>query len=84
MVKFGLSVVGQPVEKNANDMLKSPRNPNKGAAKTTKLVAVIRNGMTEQEMKESGDAWANHQGPYMTLAEVFAIESSKHNPQDSK
>lgn len=84
MVKFDLSVVGQPVEKNANDMLKSPRNPNKGVAKPAKLVAVIRNGMTEQEMKESGDAWANHQGSYMTLAEVFAIENAKHSTQNAK
>ena len=33
--------------------------------------------MTEQEMDESEEAWANHQGPYMTLAEVLAIEKAK-------
>lgn len=60
-------------------MLKSPINPNKKApvAPSQKLVAVIKNGMTKQEMKESGDAWANHQGPYLTLAETIAIEKGK-------
>ena len=33
--------------------------------------------MTQQEMDESEEAWANHQGPYMTLAEVLAIEKAK-------
>lgn len=33
--------------------------------------------MTEQEMNESEEAWANHQGPYMTLAEVLAIEKAR-------
>ena len=45
--------------------------------KQPKLIAVIRNGMTQQEMDESEEAWANHQGPYMTLAEVLAIEKAK-------
>lgn len=60
-------------------MLKSPKNPNKKATATSasKRIAVIKNGMTEQEMAESGEAWATHQGPYMTLAEVLAIEKAK-------
>lgn len=33
--------------------------------------------MTKQEMDESGEAWANHQGPYMTLAEILATEKAK-------
>lgn len=45
--------------------------------KQPKRIAVIKNGMTEQEMDESEEAWANHQGPYMTLAEVLAIEKAK-------
>ena len=57
-------------------MLKSPRNPNKKSA-SPKLVSVIKNSMTEQEMKESGEAWATHTGPYMTLEEVLAIEKAK-------
>ena len=67
-------------------MLKSPKNSNNKAATTSapKLVAVIKNGMTEQEMKESGERWANHQGPYLTLAEVMAIEKAKHNIQPDK
>lgn len=60
-------------------MLKSPKIPNKKttAASAPKWVAVIKNGMTEQEMDESGEAWATHQGPYMTLAEVLAVEKAK-------
>ena len=60
-------------------MLKTPKNPNKKAAQssTPKLVAVIKNGMTEQEMKESGERWATHTGPYMTLQEVLAVEAAK-------
>ncbi len=77
MAKFGLLVVGQPAAKNANAMLKSPKNPSKKTAPAPKLVAVIKNGMTKQEMKESGEHWANHPGPYLTLAEVIAIETAK-------
>lgn len=86
MTKFGLSVVGQPAGKNANAMLKSPKNPNKkvATASAPKLVAVIKNGMTEQEMKESGERWANHQGPYLTLAEVMAIEKAKQDTHPDK
>jgi hypothetical protein len=62
-------------------MLKSPRNPNKktAAAPGPKLVAVIKNSLTEQEMDASGEHWANHQGPYMTVAEtlVYAAERAK-------
>lgn len=60
-------------------MLKTPKAPNKKAAQSPmpKLIAVIKNGMTEQEMKESGEHWANHKGAYMTLQEVLAIEAAK-------
>ena len=64
-------------------MLKSPKNPNKRQriVKRPKLVAVLKNSMTEAEMQESGDAWANHQGPYLTLAEVLSIEAAKLQKQ---
>jgi hypothetical protein len=60
-------------------MLKSPENPNKRAASgaNPKLIAVIKNGMTEQEMNESGEHWANHPGPYMTLAETLAYAAER-------
>ena len=45
--------------------------------KQPKRIAVIKNGMTDQEMDESEQAWLDHQGPYMTLAEVLAIEKAK-------
>lgn len=63
-------------------MLKTPRNPNKKVAKAPKMVAVIKNGHTDAELKEMGERWVNHQGPYLTLAEVIAIEQAKQ--QDAK
>jgi hypothetical protein len=81
MVKFDPLVADQRVEKNENVMLKTPKNPNKKSAQspTPKMVAVIKNGMTEQEMKESGERWATHEGPYMTLQEVLDIEAAKQH-----
>ena len=60
-------------------MLKSPKNPNKRAASgaAPKLIAVIKNGMTEQEMNESGEHWVNHKGPYMTVAETLAYAAER-------
>jgi hypothetical protein len=45
--------------------------------KQPKLVAMIRNGLTKREMKESGERWVNHQGPYMTLAETLAYAAER-------
>lgn len=68
-------------------MLKSPRNPNKKAATAPapKLVAVIKNNLTEQEMDEAGERWVNHQGPYMTVAETlaYAAERAKKSTGDA-
>ncbi len=60
-------------------MLKSPRNPDKkaAAAPAPKLVAVIKNNLTEQEMDASGEHWANHQGPYMTVAQTLAYAAER-------
>jgi hypothetical protein len=41
------------------------------------LVAVIKNNLTEQEMDASGEHWANHQGPYMTVAETLAYAAER-------
>jgi hypothetical protein len=38
---------------------------------------VIKNGHTDAELDEMEERWVNHQGPYLTLAEVFAIETAK-------
>ncbi len=79
MVKFGPLVADQPVKTNEIAMLKLPRNPNKkaAAASAPKLVAVIKNNLTEQEMDESGEHWANHPGPYMTVAETLAYAAKR-------
>jgi hypothetical protein len=58
-------------------MLKSPRNPNKKAASAPKLVAVIKNNLTKQEMDEAGEHWANHPGPYITVAETLAYAAER-------
>jgi hypothetical protein len=79
MVKFDLLVADQPVKTNEIAMLKSPRNRNKkaAAAPAPKLVAVIKNNLTEQEMDASGEHWANHQGPYMTVAQTLAYAAER-------
>ncbi len=56
-------------------MLRTPKKPTKKAA--PKLVAVIKNGHTDAELDEIEERWVNHQGPYLTLAEVLAIEKAK-------
>ena len=59
-------------------MLNSPKKVNKKAgASVTKLVAVLKNSLTEQEMKESGEHWAVHQGPYMTVAQTLAYAAER-------
>jgi len=56
-------------------MLRTPKKPTKKAA--PKLVAVIKNGHTDAELDDMEERWVNHQGPYLTLAEVLAIEEAK-------
>ncbi len=79
MVKFGPLVADRPAKTNEIAMLKSLPNPNKkaAAASAPKLVAVIKNNLTEQEMDESGEHWANHPGPYMTVAETLAYAAER-------
>ncbi len=48
------------------------------------MVAVIKNGHTDAELAESGERWVNHTGPYMTLAEVLAIEAAKQAGHSDK
>jgi hypothetical protein len=60
-------------------MLKSPKNPNRRntPSPAPKLVAVIKNNLTEQEMNESGEHWASHKGPYMTVAQTLAYAAEQ-------
>lgn len=82
MVKFVLSVVGLLAGKTETNMLKPPRNLNKKA--TPKMVAVIKNGHTDAELDEMAERWVNHQGPYLTLGEVIAIEQAKQTALTDK
>lgn len=56
-------------------MLKTKKNQTQKTA--PKRIAVIKNGHTDAELDDMDESWANHQGPYMTLAEVLAIEKAK-------
>ena len=41
------------------------------------MIAVIKNGHTDAELDEMEERWANHQGSYLTMAEIMAIEKAK-------
>lgn len=73
MAKFGPSVADPLAVKPEITMVKNKKNPKTAP----KRIAVIKNGHTDAELDEMEERWANHQGPYMTLAEVLAIEKAK-------
>ncbi len=73
--KFVLSVADPLAVKQEIPMLKTKKNPSKKAA--PKMIAVIKNSHTEAELDEMEERWVNHQGPYLTLAEVLTIEKTK-------
>ena len=60
-------------------MLRTPKKPTRKTPRKAapKLVAVIKNGHTDAELDEMEEHWANHPGPYLTLADVLAIEKAK-------
>ncbi|MCY7358947.1 MAG: hypothetical protein LH609_16110 [Rudanella sp.] len=60
-------------------MLKASNNKTTLKAARPRMVAVIKNGHTDAELEEMGERWVNHQGPYLTLAEVIAIEQAKQS-----
>lgn len=49
-----------------------------------KLLAVIKNGHTAAKLNEMGERWVNHQGPYLALTDVMAIEAEKARQQGEK
>ena len=75
MAKFGQSVADQSVEKNEIVMLKSANN--KEPKPQPRKIWVIQNSHTAAELAESGERWANHQGPYLSLADVLTAEAVK-------
>jgi hypothetical protein len=79
MAKFVPSVADRLAVNQEISMLKTQKTPNKKAA--PKLVAVIKNGHTDAELDEMEERWVNNQGPYLTLAEVLAIETEKARQQ---
>jgi len=83
MAKFVPSVADQPIKMNEIAMLKSPKTQPRKVA--PKLVAVIKNSLTDEEMDKAGEQWVNHQGPYMTVAETlaYAAERDKKRAADA-
>lgn len=75
MAKLGPLVADRLALNQETSMLRTPKKPTKKAA--PKLVAVIKNGHTDAELDDMEERWVNHQGPYLTLAEVLAIEKGK-------
>lgn len=75
MATFGPLVVDWLAVDQEISMLRTPKKPTKKAA--LKLVAVIKNRHTDAELDAMEERWANHQGPYLTLADVLAIERAK-------
>ena len=75
MTKFGPLAADRLAANQETSMLRTPQKPTKKA--TPKLIAVIKDGHTDAELDEMEERWANHQGPYLTLAEVLAIEKAK-------
>lgn len=61
--------------KLANDIMKTPKEPS--PITNSKLVAVIKNSLTDEEMDKAGEQWVNHQGPYMTVAETLAYAAER-------
>jgi hypothetical protein len=72
--KFVLSVADPLAVKQEIPMLKTRKTTKKAAPK---MIAVIKNSHTEAELDEMEERWVNHQGPYLTLAQVLAIEKAK-------
>lgn len=75
MAKFGPSVADPLAVKQEIIMLKTKKTTTR--KKAPKMIAVIKNGHTDAEMDEMEERWATHQGPYLTLAQVIAIEKAK-------
>lgn len=65
-------------------MMNTTKKTNKNVTQATQLVAVIKNGHTDAELEEMGERWVNHEGPYLTIDEVIAVEQAKHVKKVSK
>lgn len=64
--------------------MNTTEKPNKDVAEATQLVAVIKNGHTDAELEEMGERWVKHEGPYLTIDEIIAIEQAKQAKEVSE
>jgi phosphate-selective porin len=71
MVKFALLVAGHPKLKLETSMLKTSNKSSK------RVVTVIKNEHTKEQMNALDDEWLNSKGPIMTLAETLAYAAEK-------
>lgn len=71
MVKFVPLVAGHPKLKLETSMLKTS---NKGSKR---VVTVIKNEHTKEQMNALDDEWLNKKGPIMTLAETLAYAAER-------
>jgi len=71
MVKFALLVAGHPKLKLETSMLKTSNKSSK------RVVTVIKNEHTKEQMNALDDEWLNNKGPIMTLAETLAYAAEK-------
>jgi hypothetical protein len=71
MVKFALLVAGHPKLKLETNMLKTSNKSSK------RVVTVIKNEHTKEQMNALDDEWLNNKGPMMTLAETLAYAAEK-------
>jgi hypothetical protein len=71
MAKFALLVAGHPKLKLEMNMLKTSNKSSK------RVVTVIKNEHTKDQMNALDDEWLNNKGPVMTLAETLAYAAEK-------
>jgi len=71
MVKFAPLVAGHPKLKLETSMLKTSNKSSK------RVVTVIKNEHTKEQMNALDDEWLNNKGPIMTLAETLAYAAEK-------
>lgn len=71
MAKFARSVAGHPKLKLEMSMLKTSNKSSK------RVVTVIKNEHTKEQMSALDDEWLTNKGPVMTLAETLAYAAKR-------
>lgn len=72
-MKLGFSVVELPIKKKEKSIMKSIEKK----SKTAKTVRIIKNLHSDEEMQEKGKRLVAHKQPFLSLDDVFRLESEK-------